>query len=136
MPWPLPSPRPANAKPSMSTTIYGIKNCETMKKAFAWLNEHGVAYTFHDYKKVGIDAAKLDEWCKVGGWKSLLNTKGTTWRKLSAEEQAIDSQTAAVALMQAKPSVIRRPMIETPGGQLLVGYDPALFADTLKAETD
>jgi Spx/MgsR family transcriptional regulator len=113
-------------------TLWGIKNCDTMKKAFAWLDEHGVAYTFHDYKKAGIDAAKLDEWSKAGGWKSLLNTKGTTWRKLSAEDQAIDSQTAAVALMQAKPSVIRRPVIETPGGQLLVGYDPALYSRALE----
>jgi arsenate reductase len=118
----------------MSTTIYGIKNCDTMKKAFAWLDEHGVAYSFHDYKKAGIDSTKLHAWSKAAGWKSLLNTKGTTWRKLSPEEQAIETQSAAVALMQAKPSVIRRPVIETAGGQLLVGFDPALFASFLKAE--
>ena len=119
----------------MSTTIYGIKNCETMKKAFAWLDEHAVAYTFHDYKKLGIDSIRLHAWSKAAGWKSLLNTRGTTWRKLTAEEQAIDTQSAAVALMQAKPSVIRRPIIETPGGQLLVGFDPSLFASFLAKET-
>ena len=118
------------------TTIYGIKNCETMKKAFAWLDEHGVAYTFHDYKKAGIAAAKLDQWSEAAGWKNLLNTKGTTWRKLSPEEQAIESQSAAVALMMAKPSVIRRPVIETPAGELLVGYDPVRFASTLANGTD
>ena len=119
----------------MSTTIYGIKNCETMKKAFAWLDEHGVAYTFHDYKKAGVDAAKLREWIEAAGWKALLNTKGTTWRKLTPEEQAIDDETGAIALMQAKPSVIRRPVVETPDGELLVGFDPARFASGLKAES-
>jgi Spx/MgsR family transcriptional regulator len=120
----------------MSTTIYGIKNCETMKKAFAWLDEHGVAYTFHDYKKAGISSAKLHEWSKAAGWKSLVNTRGTTWRKLTPEEQAIATQSAAVALMMAKPSVIRRPVVETPGGQLLVGFDPALYASFLAGKPD
>lgn len=105
--------------------IWGIKNCETMKKAFAWLDEHGVAYTFHDYKKQGIDAATLEAWSKTVDWKSLLNTRGTTWRKLSPEEQAIDTLSDAVALMMAKPSVIRRPVIQAPDGHLLVGFDPA-----------
>src|SRR5574338_194515 len=93
----------------MSTTIYGIKNCETMKKACA-------------------DAAKLRAWCKAVGWKALVNTQGTTWRKLSPEEQAIGDESGAIALMQAKPSVIRRPVVEGPDGALLVGYDPARFA--------
>ena len=69
------------------TTIYGIKNCDTMKKAFAWLDEHGVAYTFHDYKKSGIDSARLHAWSKAIGWKTLINTRGTTWRKLTPEQQ-------------------------------------------------
>lgn len=116
------------------THIYGIKNCETMKKAFAWLDEHGVAYTFHDYKKTGADAGKLREWCKAFGWQSLLNTKGTTWRKLSPEEQALDHEDGAIALMQAMPSVIRRPVVEAPGGSLLVGFDAARFGAAFGGE--
>ncbi|WP_079432943.1 ArsC family reductase [Zoogloea sp. LCSB751] len=115
------------------TTIYGIKNCDTMKKAFAWLDEHGVAYTFHDYKKAGIDSGKLHAWSKAIGWKSLVNTRGTTWRKLSPEQQAIETQSAAVQLMQEFPSVIRRPVIETDSGQLLVGLDTALYTSFLTA---
>ncbi|HRH74534.1 MAG: ArsC family reductase [Zoogloea sp.] len=113
------------------TTIYGIKNCDTMKKAFAWLDEHAVAYTFHDYKKSGIDSARLHAWSKTIGWKSLINTRGTTWRKLPVERQAIDTQSAAVALMQEFPSLIRRPVIETDGGQLLVGLDTTLYTSFL-----
>lgn len=113
------------------TTIYGIKNCDTMKKAFAWLDEHAVAYTFHDYKKSGIDSARLHAWSKAIGWKSLINTRGTTWRKLPVERQAIDTQSAAVALMQEFPSLILRPVIETNGGQLLVGLDIALYTSFL-----
>ena len=113
------------------TTIYGIKNCDTMKKAFAWLDEHGVVYTFHDYKKSGIDSARLHAWSKAIGWKSLVNTRGTTWRKLSAEQQAIETQSAAVQLMQEFPSLIRRPVIETDSGQLLVGLDTTLYTSFL-----
>lgn len=112
----------------MTTTIYGIKNCETMKKAFAWCDEHGVAYRFHDYKKAGVDRARLVAWCKVLGWKTLVNTKGTTWRKLAPERQSIGTQGEAVALMLEHPSLIKRPVVETAKGQLLVGFDPALFA--------
>lgn len=113
---------------SKIAVIYGIKNCDTMKKAFAWLDEHGVAYQFHDYKKSGIDSARLHAWSKAIGWKTLVNTRGTTWRKLSPEEQAIDTQSAAVQLMQAHTSLIRRPVLETANGQLLVGFDPKLYA--------
>ncbi len=109
-------------------TIYGIKNCDTMKKAFAWCDGHGVAYDFHDYKKSGVDRARLVAWCKAVGWKTLVNTKGTTWRKLSPELQAIGTQGAAVALMLEYPSLIKRPVMETAKGQLLIGFDPALFA--------
>ncbi len=111
-----------------AVTCYGIKNCDTMKKAFAWLDEHGVAYRFHDYKKSGIDSATLHAWSKAVGWKTLINTRGTTWRKLPPERQAIDTQSAAVQLMQEFPSLIRRPVLETAGGQLLVGFDPTLYA--------
>jgi Spx/MgsR family transcriptional regulator len=108
-------------------TLYGIKNCETMKKAFAWLDEHGVEYAFHDYKKSGVDIARLKLWVKHLGWKTLLNTKGTTWRKLAPEQQGDMTQAKAVALMIEHPSLIKRPVVET-GQQLLVGFDPAMFA--------
>ena len=112
----------------MNPTIYGIKNCDTMKKAFAWLDGAGVAYDFHDYKKSGIDPATLTRWCAQLGWEALVNKRGTTWRKLTPKQQAIDTQSAAVQLMQEFPSLIRRPVLETAGGQLLVGFDPALYA--------
>jgi arsenate reductase len=108
-------------------TLYGIKNCETMKKAFAWLDEYGVEYVFHDYKKAGVDAPRLKQWVKHMGWKTLLNVKGTTWRKLTPEQQADMTQAKAVALMIEYPSLIKRPVVET-GQQLLVGFDPAMFA--------
>ena len=111
----------------MNPTIHGIKNCDTMKKAFAWLDEHGVAYSFHDYKKSGIDSARLHAWSKAIGWKTLINTRGTTWRKLTPAQQAIADTAAAIALMQAQPSLIRRPVVEFAGGELVVGLDPAAF---------
>lgn len=116
----------------MGHTVYGIKNCDTMKKAFAWCAEHGVEYAFHDYKKSGVDRSRLVVWCKTVGWKSLVNTKGTTWRKLTPEQQAITTQGEAVTLMIENPSLIRRPVVETDSGQLLIGFDPALFASFLK----
>ena len=109
-------------------TIYGIKNCDTMKKAFAWLDQQGVAYRFHDYKKSGIDAARLHAWSEAVGWKTLVNTRGTTWRKLPPERQEFSTQSAAVYLMVEFPSLIRRPVVETDSGQLLVGFDPTLYA--------
>ena len=112
-------------------SIYGIKNCDTMKKAFAWCDEHGVDYEFHDYKKLGVDRNRLVQWCKVLGWKTLLNTRGTTWRKLTPAQQDITTQSAAVALMIEYPSVIKRPVVEA-GDQLLVGFDPALFSSFVK----
>ena len=120
-------PRPSNGA-NRVTKIYGIKNCETMKKAFAWCDEHGVAYEFHDYKKSGVDRNRLVAWCKTVGWKTLVNTKGTTWRKLTPEQQAISTQGDAVALMMENPSLIKRPVVETASGQLLVGFDPNLLA--------
>ena len=114
------------------TTIYGIKNCDTMKKAFAWCDMHGVAYDFHDYKKSGVDRARLVLWCKAVGWKTLVNAKGTTYRKLTPEQQSITTQGEAVALMMEYPSLIKRPVVETANGQLLIGFDPALFASFLK----
>ncbi len=107
--------------------IYGIKNCDTMKKAFAWCDAHSVVYKFHDYKKLGVPRERLVAWCQAAGWKTLLNTKGPTFRKLAPEQQAIATQSAAVALMMEHSSAIKRPVVETEGGQLLVGFDPALF---------
>lgn len=114
------------------TTIYGIPNCDTMKKAFAWLAEQRIDYVFHDYKKSGIDSGRLHAWSKALGWKTLLNTRGTTWRKLSAEEQDVTTQSKAVQLMQTYPSLIRRPVVETDGGQLLVGFEPAAWASFVR----
>ncbi|MCX8087176.1 MAG: ArsC family reductase [Rhodocyclaceae bacterium] len=112
--------------------LYGIKHCDTMKKAFAWLDERGIPYEFHDYKKAGVPREKLVAWCKVLGWKTLLNTKGPTWRKLPPDAQDITTQSQAVELMLAHPSVIRRPVVETEGGHLLVGFDPAMFESFVK----
>ncbi len=108
-------------------TLYGIKNCNSMKKAFEWCDAHGTAYTFHDYKKLGVPRERLVEWCRAVGWKTLVNTRGTTYRGLSPEDQEITTQSKAVALMVAHPSLIKRPVVETDGGQLLVGFDPTLF---------
>ena len=114
------------------TTIYGIRNCETVKKALAWCDEPRVDYTFHDYKKQGVPRDHLVAWCKAIGWKTLVNTKGTTYRKLSPEDRDIATQSKAVAVMLANPSLIKRPVVETSGGQLLVGFDPALFGSFVK----
>jgi Spx/MgsR family transcriptional regulator len=107
--------------------IYGIKNCDSVKKALAWCQAHDIDYEFHDYKKQGVPRDRLVEWCRNAGWKTLLNTKGSTWRKLTPEQQAVSTQSQAVATMVEHPSVIRRPVIETPDGKLLVGFDPTLF---------
>jgi len=107
--------------------IYGIKNCDSMKKAFAWCEEHGIEYEFHDYKKQGVPRDRLVLWCRTLGWKTLLNTKGSTWRKLTPEDQDIATQSKAVATMMEHASVIRRPVVETAEGQLLVGFDPTMF---------
>ncbi len=107
----------------MNITVYGIPNCDTVKKARAWLDDQGIAYTFHDYKKQGVPLLQLDGWMRQLGWEQLLNRKGTTWRKLDAERQAgVHDAASARELMVAQPSVIRRPVVEHPGG-VLVGFD-------------
>lgn len=103
-----------------------------MKKAFAWLDDHGVRYDFHDYKTSGIDAAHLKAWSKQVGWKVLLNTRGTTWRKLSPTQQANVDETKAIKLMSENPSLIKRPVLEQ-GKELLVGFAPERYAQVLKA---
>jgi arsenate reductase (glutaredoxin) len=112
--------------------IYGIRNCDTMKKAVAWCAERGIAYEFHDYKKLGVPRDRLVAWCQAAGWKTLLNTKGPTFRKLTPEQQDIQTQSKAVATMIEHPSCIKRPVVETDGGQLLVGFDPATFGSFVK----
>ena len=114
----------------MTITVYGIPACDTMKKARGWLDEHGVGYAFHDYKKGGIDAARLARWVELVGWEPLLNRAGTTFRKLpDADKQGIDASKAQV-LMLASPSMIKRPVVEHPGG-LLVGFASEKYAQTL-----
>jgi arsenate reductase len=119
----------------MQPVIYGIRNCDTMKKAFAWLAGEGIAYRFHDYRKDGLDAATARAWCAELGCDALLNRRGTTWRKLSAEQQAqaVDGDDAAVALMLEQPSVIRRPLLALPAGDLLVGFDSDAWRDAFDA---
>lgn len=112
--------------------IYGIKNCDTMKKTFTWCKEHGVDYEFHDYKKLGVDRARLEAWCKVLGWQALVNTKGPTWRKLAPEQQNLSSEHKAIDLMIEYPSLIRRPLLETADGQLLLGFDPISYESKVK----
>lgn len=108
------------------TTVYGIPNCDTVKRARAWLAEHDVAYEFHDYKKQGVPAARLAAWSRKLGWEPLVNRKGTTWRKLDADEQArVQDAGSAHALMLDNPSVIKRPVVEWADGSLTVGFDPA-----------
>ena len=105
-------------------TIYGIKNCDTMKKARAWLEKHGVDYSFHDYKTAGIERQRLEQWCKTVGWEMLLNRAGTTFRRLPEKDKAgVDAKKAA-ALMLAQPSMIKRPVLDLGGGKLLVGFSP------------
>ncbi len=108
------------------TTIYGIKNCDTMKKARAWLDGKGVAYEFHDYKKAGIERDRLEGWARKVGWEALLNRAGTTFRKLPDEEKKGLTETKAVELMIAQPSMIKRPVLEA-GGKLLVGFKPEQY---------
>ncbi len=108
----------------MPITIYGIKNCDTIKKARAWLDKRGVHYAFHDYKSAGIERAKLEGWAKKAGWETLLNRAGTTFKKLPDKDKERVTEKKAIALMLAQPSMIKRPVLELGGGQLLVGFRP------------
>src|SRR3954451_582581 len=111
----------------MPITIYGIKNCDTMKKARAFLDKNGVAYDFHDYKTKGIERAKLEAWAKKAGWETLLNRAGTTFRKLHDQDKNGLTEKKAIALMLAQPSIIKRPVLEA-GGKILVGFNPENYA--------
>ena len=115
---------------SKTITIYGIKNCDTMKKARAWLDGHGVAYGFHDYKAAGIERGRLEGWTRSVGWETLLNRAGTTFRKLPEDQKEGITATKALALMLAQPSMIKRPVLEV-GGKVIVGFDPATYQQAL-----
>jgi arsenate reductase len=111
----------------MPITIYGIKNCDTMKKARAWLDSHGVAYAFHDYKSAGIERERLERWEKKVGWETLLNRAGTTFRKLpDKDNQGIDAG-KAIALMLREPAMIKRPVLDLGRDRILVGFKPEIY---------
>lgn len=111
-------------------TIYGIKNCDTMKKARAWLEAHGVAHAFHDYKAAGIDRASLERWVAEHGWETVLNRAGTTFRAVpDADRQGLDAD-KAISLMLAQPAMIKRPVLDL-GGRTLVGFKPEVYAAAL-----
>ena len=113
-----------------SITIYGIKNCDTMKKARAWLDKHRVAYVFHDYKSEGIDRGRLEGWARSVGWETLLNRAGTTFRKLSDKDKAAVTEKKAIALMLDQPSMIKRPVLDL-SGKLIVGFKPEIYEEAL-----
>jgi len=113
-------------------TVYGIPNCDTVKKSLDWLKKNKIDYEFHDYKKSGITKAKLEAWSKKVGWKVLVNKKGTTWRKLTPEEQEkVTTQSAAIKVMMENNSIIKRPVVEA-GEKLLVGFNETDFIKQLK----
>src|SRR3569623_1702745 len=123
-----------STRPGVSVTIYGIKNCDTMKKAFAWLDKAGVAYEFHDYKKAGVAKGDLEKWCKAAGWETVLNRAGTTVNKLPDADKDALTERKAIALMMAQPSLIKRPVLDD-GIRLLVGFKPDDYEKQLGGKT-
>ena len=115
----------------MPITIYGIKTCDTMKKARAWLDKHGVEYGFHDYKTAGIDRERLEAWSKKVAWETLLNRAGTTFRKLPDKDKTGIDVKKAIALMLAQPSMIKRPVLDLGRGKLLVGFAPEAYREAI-----
>jgi len=114
----------------LKPVVYGIRNCDTMKKAFAWLDARGLAYDFHDYKKSGVPPGKLKAWAKRAGWEKLANTRGPTWRRIPETDRSGLTEARALALLENNSSAIKRPIVEA-GAQLLVGFDPGEFAEKL-----
>lgn len=113
----------------MAITLYGITNCDTVKKARAWLADQGVDYAFHDFKKQGVPPDHLDRWLRAAGWEKVLNRQGTTWRKLEpAAQLQAGNEGGARALMLSQPSVIKRPVVEWTDGTVTVGFDPASWS--------
>lgn len=111
----------------MTIKMYGIRNCETVKKARAWLDKHGVEYEFHDYKLAGIDADRLNRWSGELGWETLLNRAGTSFRTLPDSQKQYVDEKKALALMATQPSMIKRPVVEV-GGCVVVGFKPELYS--------
>jgi arsenate reductase (glutaredoxin) len=116
----------------MSIIIYGIRNCDTMKKAFAWLETHGVAYEFHDYKTAGVMTAELTRWCHAKGWETMLNRAGSSFRKLQDSDKQNLTQDKAIALMIGNPSMIKRPVLDMDG-TIEIGFKPERYAALLGA---
>ena len=114
----------------MTATLYGIPNCDTVRKARTWLDQQGVAYVFHDYKKAGIDQAVLEGWVAEHGWQTVLNRAGTTFRALPEGDKADLTADRAIALMLARPSMIKRPVLDL-GARTLVGFKPGIYAAAL-----
>ncbi len=110
--------------------IHGIKNCDTMKKAFKWMDANGVAYEFHDYKKVGADKAVLEQAVKQHGWETVINRRGTTWRKLSDEQKSSMDESSAIDAALENPSLVKRPLI-VADGKILLGYDKVVYSEKL-----
>ncbi|MBX9912972.1 MAG: ArsC family reductase [Pseudomonadaceae bacterium] len=110
----------------MSITLYGIKACDTMKKARSWLDQQSIGYVFHDYKTLGIDQANLQKWCNEHGWDKVLNRSGTTFRKLDEAQKTDLNQDRAIALMLAQPSMIKRPVLDL-GPRTLLGFKPEIY---------
>jgi arsenate reductase len=117
----------------MPIKIYGIKNCDTMKKARDWLDEHGIEYEFHDYKAAGIDRVSLQRWCKELGWQTVLNSAGTTFKKLPDADKLDLNERKAIILMMSQPSMIKRPVLDL-GKCLLVGFKPETYAGELQGK--
>lgn len=114
------------------TTLYGIPNCDTVKKARAWLTEHGVEHSFHDFKKQGVPEAALDRWLAAAGWDTVINRKGTTWRQLDEATRAgVTDAASARAVALANPSVIKRPVVQWAGGDITVGFDSTAWQQRL-----
>jgi arsenate reductase (glutaredoxin) len=114
--------------------LYGIPNCDTVRKARAWLGEQGVPYRFHDFKKSGVPDERLADWLKAVGWEKLVNRQGSTWRQLDdTAKAAVGDASAAERLMRAQPSVIKRPVVDWPDGRTTVGFDPADWRTRLGA---
>ena len=119
----------------MPVTVYGIKNCNTVKSALDWLKKNAVDFEFHDLKSKGISAEKLKEWCEQSSWEHFVNKRGTTWRQLpSSVQEKVNSQSAAIALMRDKTSVIKRPVIESAGKILALGFDATAYESVFKTK--
>ncbi|HEY6241906.1 MAG TPA: arsenate reductase [Burkholderiales bacterium] len=115
----------------MKPKIYGIRNCDTMKKALAWLDSKKIAYDFHDYRKDGVPEGKLKEWAARAGWETLANSRGPTWRKIPEAQREKLTEARALALLAQNSSAIKRPVVEA-GSALLIGFDPAEYSATLR----